>query len=382
MGAMPALDQLLVHLPEASCALGGGALLVLARHSPATEPLPRRISSLALFLALAGVLARAPRGTDAWLSPETLGRLGLPLLVWFAIATGAALSRSRPRSAQVPDLACLLFLAAPLLRLATWPTGDTAPLALLLAAPPWVYLLWRARGDLPAGLLGCALVAAGAGFAPWVDGLVWRDVIAPAYPAWIGAGLALTILIATLIGPQSPRRLLLGVSAAQLALLLAAASVGTRHAMFGALGGAAWSWLAPLLALWALLSGLEESSDESLRPLARNRPQRIAAGLAFLALCGAPLTPGFAARVSLSEATLRAGLTGPAALAGLALALLAVVGLRAALSLAAPSETGPDSKEPWVFDHSAASVAAFLPWTLVALELAHPGLCGGGGWGS
>ena len=382
MGAMPALDQLLVHLPEASCALGGGALFVLARDSESTEPLPRRVSSLALLLALVGVLTRAPQGSDAWLSPETLGRLGLPLLVWFALATGAALSRSRPRSARVTDLACLFLLAAPLLRLATWPTGDTAPLALLLAAPLLAYLLWRACGDLPAGLLGSALVAAGAGLAPWVDGLVWRDLIAPAYPAWIGAGLALVILIATLIGPQRPRRLLLGISAAQLALLLAAASVGTRHAMFGALGGAAWSWLAPLLALWALSSGLEESTGDSLAPLARNRPQRIAAGLAFLALCGAPLTPGFAARVSLSEATLRAGLTGPAALAGVALALLAVVGLRAALSLAAPSPAGPGSKEPWVFDHNAASVAAFLPWALVVLELAHPGFCGGGSWGS
>jgi hypothetical protein len=384
MGPMPPLQQLFVHLPEATCALGGGALLVLARRAQATAPLPRRVTALALLLALGGVVARAPRGTDALLSPDTLGRLGLPLLVWFSLATGAALARSRPKSARASDLAALLFLGAALLRLATWPTGDTAPLALGLALPAAAYLAWRSRRDLPAGLLGCALVALGAALAPWVDGLVWRGLISPALPAWVGAGLALALLIATLAGPQTPRRLLLGVSGAQLALLLAAAAVGTRHAMFGALAGAAWSWLAPLLALWALLSGLEESPSGSLRPLVRNRPQRIAAGLAFLALCGAPLTPGFAARVSLSEATLRAGLTGPAALGGVALALLAIVGLRVALGqvLASSAEDEPDSKEPWVFDHAAATVAAFLPWALVALELAHPGFCGGGSWGS
>lgn len=377
---MPALHQLFVHLPEASCALGGGALLVLARDAEAKEPLPRRVASLTLLAALIGVVARAPSGTDAWLSPETLGRLGLPLLVWFALAAGAALARSQPRTARASDLAALLLLGAPLLRLATWPTGATTPLALLLILPLAGFLSWRARRELPAGLLGCALVALGAGLAAWVDGLVWREVLAPAVPAWTGAGLALVALVATLWGPQTPRRILLGVSAAQLSLLLAAAAVGTRHAVFGALAGAAWSWLAPLLALWALLSGLEESSSDSLRPLARNQPQRVAAGLAFLALCGAPLTPGFAARISLSEATLRAGLTGPAALAGLALGLLAVVGLRVALS--PPDSDEEPSREPWVFDHRAATLAVCLPWALVALELWHPGICGGGGWGS
>lgn len=331
-------------------------------------------------------MARAPASSDALLSPDTLGRLGLPLLVWFALATGSALARGRPNTARASDLAVLLLLGAVLLRLATWPTGDTAPLALGLALPLAGFLAWRARGPLPAGLLGCALVALGAALAPWVDGLVWRGLIPPAYPAYLGAGLATAILIATLVGRQTPRRLLLGISGAQLALLLAAAAVGTRHAMFGALAGAAWSWLAPLLALWGLLSGLEESSSDSLRPLTRNAPQRLAAGLAFLALCGAPLTPGFAARISLSEATLRAGLTGPAALGGLALALLAVLGLRVALSQTLPSQPSssgePDSKEPWVFDHGAATLAVFLPWTLVALELAHPGFCGGGSWGS
>lgn len=376
---MPPLANLLVHLPEAACALGGGTLLALAWGKPALAPLPRRVALIALVAALIGIVARAPSGSDAWLSPDSLGRLGSPLLVWFSLAAGLALAQTRPRTARASDLAWLLLLGVPLLRLATWPSGSTAPWALLLALPPWALLIRGARHDLPAGLLGCALVATGAGLAPFVDALVWRGLVATAIPAWAGAGLACGILVLTLARARTPRSILLGASCAQIALLLGAAAVGTRYAMFGALAGAAWSWLAPLLALWALVAGLEESDADTAARLAANRAQQVAAGVACLALCGAPLTPGFAARVSLTEATLRAGLTWPAVLSGLALALLVVLGLKTYLSLAGVER---ESREPWVFDTRAAAIAAFLPWALVGLELAHPGICGGGAWGS
>ncbi|MBL4847558.1 MAG: hypothetical protein JKY65_18730 [Planctomycetes bacterium] len=376
---MPTLGQVLVHLPEAACLVSGGAILGFSRGQSANAPFPRRVALGALLVVAAGVVWRAPLSGDGPLSPDTLGRLGLPLLVWFALLVGAGLAQGRPRPARAADLAWLLLLGAPLLRLATWPGGDTAVWALGLALVPWAMLARSAWSGLQAGILGCALVATGAGLAPYVDALVWHGTLPSAVPAWAGAGVACAALTLTLIGPQTPRRILLGVSCAQLALLIAATAVSTRHAMFGALAGAAWAWLAPLLALWALVIGLEESPEDVPGRLARNRPQLAAAGLAFFALCGVPLTPGFAARTGLAEASLRAGLTWPTALGGLALLLLAIVGVRAYFRFGLKND---EPAPPWVFDHHAARTAAFLPWALVILEFVQPGLCGGGAWAS
>lgn len=377
---MPDLSPaaLFVHLPELACALGGAGILG-ARASSADTPVARRAACASLALCLVGLLARAPR-IEAPLAPAALGFLGLPLLVWLALVCGAQLARRDRGPAPGAQLGWLLLGGAPALRLATWPSGASAPFALGLLGLALAGLAWSARRDgLHAGIYGAGLVALGAALAGAIQALTWAGKLPVAGVAWGGALLACGASVNGLQA-KSARGALLGASGAQLGLLILAAGLSAHHPVFGALGGAAWAWLLPLLPLWALVSGLEERRGTQLGHLATNRAQLWAAWVSAAALWGAPLTPGFSARLGFAQAGFRAGGEGgvawAVALSGLALALLGALGLRTLLRFGA--RRGDPVREPWVFDSRAALLACSLPYALLAAELWRPGFASGG----
>lgn len=381
MGPMPdLLPVLLLHLPELACGLGGLGLLA-ARAPLARSPGVGVAVCASLGLAAVGIVARAP-AIGSPLGPAALGFLGLPLLVWTALACGAFLARRDRGPAPGAQLAWLLCAGAPLLRLATWPGGERASLALGALGLALGGLAWSARrGGLHASVYGAGLVALGAGLAGWFQAAAWSGRLPLAGLAWGGALLA---CCASGLGlrARSARGALLGASGAQLGLLTLAAALSAQHPAFGALGGAAWAWLLPLLPLWALVCGLEESRGPELGRLATNRAQRAAAWISAAALWGAPLTPGFAARLGFAEAGFRIApgeegrLAWAVSLGGLSLALLGALGLKSLLRFGA--RRGAEVREPWVFDSRAALLAAALPYLLLGAELWRPGFaCGG-----